>query len=163
MQMILPGSPKEDSVAKLMRTAFLIGLALIWHPGAATGQYSWSNFSVSVGFGSGGVGFGVGAAYAAVDPWYDPYYADPCFDYAYYEWYRHACVGYGSFHVRQNYSAISVHRPHRYRGPSYYSPYGYYGYSGFSVSFGLNFGYGYPYYGTGYWPSYPVYGYPSTI
>ena len=64
-------------MAKLIRTAFLIGLAVTWHPDAAAGQYSWSNFSVSVGFGTGGAGFGVGASYAAVDPFYDVYYEDP--------------------------------------------------------------------------------------
>ena len=59
-------------MAKLMRTAFLIGLAVTWRPDAAAGQYSWSTFSVSAGLGTGG--FGVGASYAAVDPWYDSYY-----------------------------------------------------------------------------------------
>ncbi len=56
-------SPKEDIVAKLMRTAFLIGLAVTWRPDAAAGQYSWSGFSVSLGFGTGGAGFGLGASY----------------------------------------------------------------------------------------------------
>ena len=83
MQLLGTGSPKEDIVAKLMRTALLIGLAVTWRPGAAAGQYSWSNFSVSAGFGTGGAGFGVGASYAAVDPLYDFYYGDPCMDYAY--------------------------------------------------------------------------------
>ena len=70
MQRMGTGSPKEDIVTKLMRTAFLIGLAVAWRPDAAAGQYSWSTFSVSFGLGIGG-GFGVGASYAAVDPWYD--------------------------------------------------------------------------------------------
>ena len=91
MQLIGTGSPKEDIVAKLMRTALLIGLAVTWHPDAAAGQYSWSNFSVSMGFGTGDAGIGVGAFHTAVGPWYDSYDADPCWDYAYYEWNRHAC------------------------------------------------------------------------
>ena len=146
MQLTGTGSPKEDIVAKLMRTAFLIGLAVTWHPGAAAGQYSWSNFSVSAGFGTGGVAFGVRASYAAVDPFYvdpvyDVYYDDPCWDYAYYEWYRHACSrGYDRVHLRHNYSVVSVNRYRRHRWPSYYSPYGYYSYPSytqFSLSFGL--------------------------
>ena len=160
MQRIGTGSPKEDIVAKLMRTAFLIGLAVTWRPDAAAGQYSWSTFSVSFGLGVGG-GFGVGASYAAVDPWYDFYYTDPCLDYAYYEIYWYECPT-GSYRY-----------PLR---PSYYRPYGYYGYpshSHFSIGFSLNFGYGYQtgyygyqpaYYGYNhyrpYYPTYgPVYGY----
>ena len=154
------GSPKEDMVAKLIRTAFLIGLAVTWHPKAAAGQYSWSNFSVSAGFGA----FGVGASYTSVDPWYDFYYEDPCWDYTYYERYRYACSReFDRIHIRQNYSVVSVN-PYRRRWPSYYDPYGYYGSRGhiqFSLSFGLNFGYGYssPYYAYGY-PTYG-YGYPA--
>ena len=155
-------------MAKLIRTAFLIGLAVTWRPDAAAGQYSWSNFSVSVGFGTGGAGFGVGASYAAVDPFYDVYYEDPCWDYAYYESYRHACSrGYDGIHIRQNYSVVSLNRYRRPGWPRYYSPYGYYGYPShthFSVSFGLNFGYGYPFsfYGSHYYtPVYSAYGYPA--
>ena len=155
-------------MAKLIRTAFLIGLAVTWHPDAAAGQYSWSNFSVSMGFGTGGAGFGVGASYAAVDPFYDVYYEDPCWDYAYYESYRHACSrGYDGIHIRQNYSVVFLNRYRRPGWPSYYSPYGYYGYPShthFSVSFGLNFGYGYPFpfYGSHYYtPVYSAYGYPA--
>ena len=162
MQRIGTGSPKEDIVAKLMRTALLIGLAVTWHPDAAAGQYSWSTFSVSVGSG----GFGLGASYTAVDPWYDFYYVDPCWDYAYYDWYPPACpFGYDRFHLRQSYSVFSVHRHPPHRWQSYYPPYGYYGYpsySGFSISLGLNFGYGYPsrYYGPDrYALFYPGYGY----
>ena len=168
MQLIGRGFPKEDIVAKLMRTALLIGLAVTWHPGAAAGQYSWSNFSVALGFGTGGAGFGVGASYAAVDPFYDSDYADPCLDYAYYEWNRHACSReYDSIHLRQNYSVVSVNPYRRPRWPSYYRPYGYYGYPSynhFSISFGLHFGYGYasPYYGSHYHaPAYYRYGYPT--
>ena len=88
-------------MAKLMRTAFLIGLAVTWRPDAAAGQYSWSTFSVSAGLGTGG--FGVGASYAAVDPWYDSYYADPCWDYAYYELYWYECpVGLHRYPSRQS-------------------------------------------------------------
>ena len=86
-------------------------------------------------------------------------------DYAYYEWNRHACSReFDNIHLRQNYSVVSVNR---HRRPSFYRPYGYYGYrsySHFSVSFGLNFGYGYPspYYGSHYYtPVYSPYGYPT--
>ncbi len=131
-------------MAKLMRTAFLIGLAVTWRPDAAAGQYSWSTFSVSAGLGTGG--FGVGASYAAVDPWYDSYYADPCWDYAYYELYWYECpVGLHRYPSRQ----------------SYYRPYGYYGYpnrysshSHFSIGLSVNFGFGYR---TGYYGYQPVY------
>ena len=147
-------------MAKLMRTAFLIGLAVTWRPDAAAGQYSWSTYSVSAGIGTGG--FGVGASYAAVDPWYDSYYADPCWDYAYYELYWYECpVGLHRYASRQ----------------SYYRPYGYYGYpnrypshSHFSIGLSVNFGFGYRtgyygyqpvYYGYNrYRPYYPTYGYP---
>ena len=147
-------------MAKLMRTAFLIGLAVTWRPDAAAGQYSWSTYSVSAGIGTGG--FGVGASYTAVDPWYDSYYADPCWDYAYYELYWYECpVGLHRYASRQ----------------SYYRPYGYYGYpnrypshSHFSIGLSVNFGFGYRtgyygyqpvYYGYNrYRPYYPTYGYP---
>ena len=78
MQFIRTGSPKEDIVAKLMRTAFLIGLVATWRPGAAAAQYSWSNLSVSVGLGTGSARLGIGASYTAVDPLYDVYFDDPC-------------------------------------------------------------------------------------
>lgn len=163
MQLVGTGSPKEDIVAKLMRTAFLIGLAVIWRPDAASGQYSWSNFSVSLGFGTGGSGFGIGASYAALDPFYDAYDADPCWDYAFYEWYPYTCGRrYDHIHIRQNYSVVSFNHNRRSRWPSYYFPYGYYGYPNhphFSLSFGFNFGYGSPMYAYGY-PTY-AYGYPT--
>ena len=141
MQRMGIGSPKEDIVAKLMRTALLIGLAVTWRPDAAAGQYSWSGFSVSFGLGIGVVG--VGASY--VDPWYSPHYPDPCWDYAYYEIYWYECP-MGS-----------------YRWPSYRPYYS----SHFSISLSFGFGYRsgyYPYrsgyYGYGpYRPYYPVYGY----
>ena len=141
MQRMGTGSPKEDIVAKLMRTALLIGLAVTWRPDAAAGQYSWSGFSVSFGLGIGGVG--VAASY--VDPWYRPYYPDPCWDYAYYEIYWYECP-MGS-----------------YRWPSYRPYYS----SHFSISLNFEFGYRsgyYPYhsgyYGYGpYRPYYPVHGY----
>ena len=141
MQGMGTGSPKEDIVAKLMRTALLIGLAVTWRPDAAAGQYSWSGFSLSFGLGIGGVG--VGASY--VDPWYSPYYPDPCWDYAYYEIYWYECP-MGS-----------------YRWPSYRPYYS----SHFSISLNFEFGYRsgyYPYhsgyYGYGpYRPYYPVHGY----
>ena len=165
MQLIGAGSPKEDIVARLMRVVLLIGLAAAWRPDAAVAQYSWSNFSASVGFGTGSARLGVGASYTALDPLYDFYFEDPCWDYAYYEWYRHTCHrGYDRIHLRHNYSVVSVNpyrRPHR---RSYYWPYGYSSYSHFSLSFGLNFGYGYPssYYGSHYYtPFYPIYGYPT--
>ncbi|MED5564056.1 MAG: hypothetical protein VYB16_06115, partial [Gemmatimonadota bacterium] len=126
-------------MAKLMRTALLIGLAVTWRPDAAAGQYSWSGFSVSFGIGV----VGVGASY--VDPWYSPYYPDPCWDYAYYEIYWYECP-MGS-----------------YRWPSYRPYYS----SHFSISLNFEFGYRsgyYPYhsgyYGYGpYRPYYPVHGY----
>ena len=37
MQGMGTGSPKEDIVTKLMRTALLIGLAVTWRPDAAAG------------------------------------------------------------------------------------------------------------------------------
>ena len=95
-------------MAKLMRTAFLIGLAVTWRPDAAAGQYSWSHFSVSLGLGTG-AGFGVGAFYTAVEPWYDFYYEDPCWDYAYYELYWYECpLQYQRIHGRLTYSDVSV-------------------------------------------------------
>ena len=165
MQLIGTGSPKEDIVAKLMRTAFLIGLAATWRPDAAAGQYSWSNFSVSVGLGTERARLGIGVSYTAVDPLYDFYFEDPCRDYDYYYWYRHTCHrGYDRIHIRQNYSVVSVNPHHRPRRRSYYWPHGYSSYTHFSLSFGLNFGYGYPsaYYGSRYYtPFYPNYGYPT--
>ena len=80
MQLTRTGSPKEDIVAKLMRTAFLIGLASTWRPGAAAAQYSWSNSSVSVGLRTGSARLGIGASYTAVDPLYDVYFEDPCWE-----------------------------------------------------------------------------------
>ena len=155
MQFNRTGSPKEDIVAKLMRTAFLIGLAATWRPGAAAAQYSWSNLSVSVGLGTGSARLGIGASYTAVDPLYDVYFEDPCWDYAYYEWYRHAChPGYDRIHVRHNYSVVSVNPYYRPRRRHYYWPYGYSSYTHFSLSFGVNYGYGYA-------PFYPAYGYPG--
>jgi hypothetical protein len=165
MQLIGTGSPKEDIVAKLIRTALLIGLAAAWRPDAAAGQYSWSNFSVGVGFGTGSARLGIGASYTAVDPRDDFYFEDPCWDYAYYEWYRHACHrGFDRIHLRQNYSVVSVNRFRSPRRRSYYRPYGYSSYTHFSLSFGLSIGYGYPsaYYGSRYYaPLYPTYWYPT--
>ncbi len=79
-----------------------------------------------------------------IPPWiplYDFYFEDPCWDYAYYEWYRHACHrGYDRIHLRHNYSVVSVEPltvvP---TGDTYYWPYGYSSYSHFSLSFGLQF------------------------
>lgn len=123
-------------MAKLMRTALLIGLAVTWRPDAAAGQYSWSGFSVSFGLGIGSAGIGVGASY--VDPWYSPHYPDPCWDYAYYEIYWYECP-MGS-----------------YRWPSYRPYYS----SHFSISLSLGLRYRSGYYGYGpYRPHYPVYGY----
>ena len=59
MQLIGAGSPKEDIVARLMRVVLLIGLAAAWRPDAAAAQYSWSNFSASVGFGTGSARLGI--------------------------------------------------------------------------------------------------------
>jgi hypothetical protein len=163
MHFIRTGSPKEDIVAKLMRTAFLIGLAATWRPGAAAAQYSWSNFSVAASLGTGSASLGIGASYTAVDPLYDVYFEDPCWDYAYYEWYRHAChSGYDRIHVRHNYSVVSVNPYYRPRRPHYYSPYRYSSHTHFSLSWGVSVGYGYPYsyYGSPYYSaSYPGYGY----
>jgi hypothetical protein len=155
MQLIRTGSPKEDIVAKLMRTAFVIGLAATWRPGAAAAQYSWSNLSVSVGLGTRSARLGIGASYTALDPLYDIYFEDPCWDYAYYEWYRHAChPGYDRIHVHHNYSVVSVNPYYRPRWRHYYWPYGYSSYTHFSLSFGVNYGYSYT-------PFYPAYGYPG--
>ena len=77
MQLIGAGSPKEDIVARLMRVVLLIGLAAAWRPDAAAAQYSWSNFSASVGFGTGSARLGIGASYTALDPLYDFYFDDP--------------------------------------------------------------------------------------
>ena len=94
-------------MAKLMRTALLIGLAVTWRPDAAAGQYSWSGFSVSLGL--GGFGFGVGTSYAAVDPWYDVYYDDPCWDYDYYDLYWYDCpFEFRRIHRRRGYSYVSA-------------------------------------------------------
>ena len=132
-------------------------------------------------------GFGVGASYTAVDPWYDSYYADPCWDYAYYELYWYECpLQYQRIHSRLTYSDVSVQLYRYPRRPSYYRPYSYYGYlnrylnrypnrypshSHFSIGFSVNFGFGYRtgyygyqpvYYGYNrYRPYYPTYGYPA--
>jgi len=103
----------------------------------------------------------------AVDPWYDFYYGDPCWDYAYYEWNWHACPhAFNRIQIRQSYSVVSLSLYPRLYWLSYYWPYGYYGYpsySRFSFDFGLHFGYGYQ---PAYYRShhhrllYPTYGYP---
>ena len=158
MLLIGTGSLKEDIVPRLMRTALLIGLAVTCHPDAASGQYSWSQYSVSVGLGTGGAGFGVGAYYTAVDPWYDFYYEDPCWDYTYYELYWYDCPrDYDRIYRRRHYSYLSVGFYGYPFSPSYYWPYGYYGYSShthFSLGFGLHSLF-YPAYG------YSTYGYPE--
>jgi hypothetical protein len=140
-------------VAKLMRMTLIVGLAVIGRPIAATGQYSWSDASVTVGLGSG---FGFGVSYTSLDPWYDPPYVDPCWDYDYYELYYACPIVY-----------TSATSSHHYRRPVYYEPYRYYGYPSynrFSVRIGLNFGHGYPstFYGhSGHGPHYNGFGYPS--
>jgi len=130
MQTIGTGSSKEDIVAKLIRTALFIGLAVTVHPGAAAEQYSWSNFSVSMGFRTGGVGWGFGSSYPSVDPWYDYAYTDPCWDYGYYERYWYDCP-FDFKRIRRR-SFVSVDYRYPYR-PPYYRPCGYYGYSGYTM------------------------------
>ena len=94
---------------RLIGTALILGSVLVWRPDAAAGQYSWSNFSVSLGV--GGVGFGVGLSYSSVGSWYDIEYHDPCWDYIYYDWYSFPCTygyydtGYAAYYDSGYYDA----------------------------------------------------------
>ena len=71
---------------RAIRTVLMIGLAFAWRAHPAAGQYSWSTFSASLGYGTGGSGFSVGVSYAAADPWFDYQYYDPCWDYPVLRW-----------------------------------------------------------------------------
>ena len=159
-------SSKEAHVRRLIGTALILGFALIWRADGVAGQYSWSNFSFSVGVGS--VGFGVGLSYSSVDPWYDIEYHDPCWDYTYYDWYSYRCrysyydagyyddLGYDGYYQSRRWTRLSYgYVPWRYYYPSYWG-YGYWG-SGIHLSFGslypynwFGYGYGSHYYGSYY-------------
>ncbi len=121
---------------RLIGTALILGFALTWRPEVAAGQYSWSSFSLSVG-----VGFGLGLSYTSVEPWYEPGYSDPCWDYAYYDWYPYCGNGYYGAGYAYDYGH------HHYDGRRFASLF--YGYNPWRFSYPAYWGYGwgYPYWG----------------
>ncbi len=128
---------------RLIGTALILGFALVWRPDAAAGQYSWSDFSFSLGVGTHGVGLRVGLSYSSVGSWYDIEYHDPCWDYTYYDWYAYPC--------RYSYYDPSYHS---YYDPGYYDDWGYYGDYHGRRSVRLSYGY-LPWHH--YYPYYPAY------
>ena len=168
LQGIAAGLSKEDIVRRAIRTVLMIGLAFAWRAHPAAGQYSWSTFSASLGYGTGGSGFSVGVSYAAADPWFDYQYYDPCWDYPFYDGYSYPCYfDYAPYRPYRRYAQISIGYMPRYYWPSYW-PYGYgfgYGYYSpsygyFPPSYGFHTSYSYGYGFSGFY-RHVHYGYPT--
>jgi hypothetical protein len=151
-------------VRSAIRTVLIIGLAFAWRAQPATGQYSWSSFSVSLGFGLGG-GVAAGVSYTSADPWFGYQAYDPCWDYPFYDGYSYGCeFGYARYRPYRRYRPYTpVAVGYLYHSPSY-RPYGYsnvyYGYDYYAPTYGFYTAFGYEYGFSGYYRR-PLYSYPT--